>query len=263
MPAQRWTTLTLLALGYGLALFYGQLSLPVIVTFGLLVMAGMCVRPFNHWGVRTAGHLLFIGLAAGLASHWLSGFFSARVIAGVRFTPEAAPFSMYLNLDKPLIGFWLVLACPWLFISTSWRQSLKTTSITLPVTTAVCLATALSLGLIGWVPKWPDQAGIWAINNLLLVTLTEELVFRGYIQGGLARLLQRLPYHQVLAIILASLLFGLSHMGAGWQWMLLAGMAGIGYGIAYRFGGLWAAVLTHFGLNLAHFGLFTYPMFDY
>jgi membrane protease YdiL (CAAX protease family) len=39
-------------------------------------------------------------------------------------------------------------------------------------------------------------------------------------------------------------------------------MAGIGYGIAYRFGGLPAAVITHFGLNLAHFGLFTYPMFN-
>jgi membrane protease YdiL (CAAX protease family) len=103
---------------------------------------------------------------------------------------------------------------------------------------------------------------IWAINNLLLVTITEELLFRGYLQQGLARLLHRLPYHQALAIGLASLAFGLAHMGAGWEWVLLAGMAGIGYGIAYRFGGLTAAVITHFGLNLAHFGLFTYPMFN-
>ncbi|GLU33340.1 hypothetical protein Busp01_31820 [Trinickia caryophylli] len=37
-------------------------------------------------------------------------------------------------------------------------------------------------------------------------------------------------------------------------------MAGIGYGIAYRFGGLGASVLAHFGLNAAHFFFFTYPM---
>jgi membrane protease YdiL (CAAX protease family) len=42
--------------------------------------------------------------------------------------------------------------------------------------------------------------------------------------------------------------------------VLLAGLAGVGYGLAYRFGGLGAAIATHFGLNLLHFGLFTYPM---
>ncbi|MGB9092022.1 MAG: CPBP family glutamic-type intramembrane protease, partial [Pseudomonas farsensis] len=53
---------------------------------------------------------------------------------------------------------------------------------------------------------------------------------------------------------------GLAHAGAGWQWVLLATLAGVGYGLAYRFGGLAAAIATHFGLNLLHFGLFTYPM---
>jgi membrane protease YdiL (CAAX protease family) len=262
MPALRWTALALLTLGYCIALTYGQLTLPVVVTFGLLIMAGICVSQFSHRGIRLFGHSLFIALAAGLASHWLPGFFNARVIAAVRFTQEAAPFSMFLNLDKPLIGFWIALACPWVFFAVSPRRALLTASITLPVTTVICLTGAVSLGIVGWAPKWPEQGMIWAINNLLLVTITEELLFRGYLQQGLARLLHRLPYHQALAIGLASLAFGLAHMGAGWEWVLLAGMAGIGYGIAYRFGGLTAAVITHFGLNLAHFGLFTYPMFN-
>lgn len=262
MPAQRWISLTLLALGYCIALVYGQLSLPVVVTLGLLVMAGLCVTRFNHRAVHAAGHGLFIALAIGLAIHWLPGFFSARVIAGVRFSPEAAPFSMYLNLDKPLIGFWIAIACPWVFAGVLWRRSLKTSALVLPITTAACLATATALGVTGWSPKWPEQTGLWALNNLLLVSLTEELLFRGYVQGGLTRLLRRFPCHEALAIVLAASLFGAAHLGAGWQWMLLAGMAGIGYGIAYRIGGLPAAVLTHFGLNLAHFALFTYPMFD-
>jgi len=262
MPALRWSTLTLLTLGYCTALVYGQLSTPVVVTFGLLIMAGICVSHFTHLAVRTLGHALFIALAAGLASHWLPGFFSARVITAVRFTPEAAPYSMYLNLDKPLIGFWIALACPWVFTAVALRRAVIATSVMLPVATVVCLITAMSMSLIGWTPKWPEQGGIWALNNLLLVTLTEELVFRGYLQGGLTRLLKRMPYHETLALLLASLAFGLSHLGAGWQWAALAGMAGLGYGIAYRFGGLPAAVITHFGLNLAHFILFTYPMFD-
>jgi membrane protease YdiL (CAAX protease family) len=262
MSALRWTTLMLLSLGYAVALTYGQLSLPAAVTVGLLTMAGICVSHFNHRAVNTFGHLLFIALAIGLASHWLPGFLNARAIAAVRFSPDAAPFSMFLNLDKSLIGFWIVLACPWLIYRASVARSAAVTASTFVVTTCVCMATAATLGILAWTPKWPEQSGIWIFNNLLLVTLTEELLFRGYIQGGLARLFKRLPYHDVLAIALASVVFGLAHLGAGWQWVLLAGTAGIGYGVAYRLGGLTAAVLTHFGLNLVHFSLFTYPMFN-
>jgi len=109
-------------------------------------------------------------------------------------------------------------------------------------------------------PKWPEQAWLWVLNNLLLVTLVEEALFRGYIQGGLSQRLKHLPYGENLALLLASLLFGLAHLSAGWQWVLLASIAGAGYGLAYRFGGLGAAIATHFGLNLLHFGLFSYPM---
>jgi membrane protease YdiL (CAAX protease family) len=262
MSAQRWTALFLLSVGYSVALLYGQLSVPVVVTLALLVMAWTCVNQFSHPAVRTFGHLLFIALSAGLASHWLPGFFSARVIAGERLSPEASPYSMYLHLDKPLIGVWIALACPWVFIVFNPRRWAVATAITLPVTAALCLNAAVVMGMVGWSPKWPEQAGIWAVNNLLLVSLTEELLFRGYIQGGLQRCFRRLPYHDAVAILLASALFGMAHVGAGWEWALLAGMAGLGYGVAYRLGGLPAAVLTHFGLNLLHFSLLTYPMFD-
>lgn len=262
MSALRWTTLALLALGYAVAFTYGQLSVPAVVTVGLLIMAGICVSHFHHRAVRSVGHLLFIALALGLASHWLPGFLNARAIAAVRLSPEAAPFSMFLHLDKPLIGIWVVLACPWVVYRATVARSAAVTAVALIVTATVCLTTAVELGLVAWTPKWPALSGLWMLNNLLLVTLTEELFFRGYVQGGLTRLFKRLPYRDVMAVALASAAFGLAHMGAGWQWVLLAGLAGIGYGIAYRLGGLSAAVLTHFGLNLVHFSLFTYPMFD-
>lgn len=262
MPAIRWTSLTLLTLGYCIALNFGHLSLPAAVTFGLLAMAGVCVTQFNQRAVVGFGHGLFIVLALALGIHWLPGFFSERVIAAQRFSPEAAPFSMYFNLDKPLIGYWILLVCPGLLPAISVKQIAKTAALTLFATCVACMALAVSLGITGWSPKWPEQGPLWLLNNLLLVTLTEELFFRVYLQGGLQRLFQRLRGGPALAICVASLLFGLAHLGSGWQWALLAGIAGIGYGLAYRFGGLQTAVVTHFGLNLVHFSLFTYPMFD-
>lgn len=125
----------------------------------------------------------------------------------------------------------------------------------------MCLVFALGVGLVGWAPKWPESAWLWLANNLLFVCFAEEALFRGYLQGGLSRLLaNRVPAAGTVALVAAALLFGAAHAAGGWQWVALATVAGVGYGLAYRAGGLQAAVLAHVGLNLAHFGLFTYPM---
>jgi membrane protease YdiL (CAAX protease family) len=260
MIALPWTYLALLSFGYGLALTYGHLGLMAAISVALLLVAGFAVRQQKLSIARYLGHGLFIVLALALAMHWLPGFYNGRAIDPQRFTDDAVPFSMYLNLDKPLIGFWLLLVCPWIVGRRSLRLSIYATAMALSLSAVLALGGALLLGVISWAPKWPDQAWLWTLNNLLLVTLVEEALFRGYIQGGLTRHFKNLPYGENLALLLASLLFGLVHVGAGWQWVLLASLAGVGYGLAYRFGGLGAAIATHFGLNLLHFGLFTYPM---
>ncbi|MHC8387437.1 lysostaphin resistance A-like protein [Pseudomonas sp. MDT2-39-1] len=260
MIALPWIYLALLSLGYALALTYGQLGWLAGISVALLLVAGFAVRQQKLPIARFLGHGLFIFLALALAMHWLPGFYNGRGIDPQRFTDDAVPFSMYLNQDKPLIGFWLLLVCPWIVGRRSLRLSAYATALALTLSTVLALGGALVLGVISWAPKWPDQAGLWVLNNLLLVTLVEEALFRGYIQGGLSRQFKNLPYGENLALLLASLLFGLVHVGAGWQWVLLASLAGIGYGLAYRFGGLGAAIATHFGLNLLHFALFTYPM---
>lgn len=260
MIALPWTFLALLSLGYALALTYGRLGWLAGIAVVLLLIAGFDVRQREIPFGRYLGHGLFIFLALALAMHWLPGFGNGRVIDSQRFTDDAVPFSMYLNLDKPLIGFWLLLVCPWIVGRRSLRLFLYATALALILSAMLALGGGLLLGVIGLAPKWPDSAWLWLLNNLLLVSLVEEALFRGYIQGGLSRCFKNLAYGENLALLLASLLFGLAHAGAGWQWVLLAGLAGIGYGLAYRFGGLAAAIATHFGLNLLHFGLFTYPM---
>ena len=260
MLALPWIDLALLSLGYGLALIYGQLGWLAAISVGLLLFAGFVVRQQKLPIARYLGHGLFVFMALALAMHWLPGFYNGRGIDPQRLTDDGVPFSMYLNQDKPLIGFWLLLVCPWIVGRRSLRLSIYATAMALPLSAVLALGGALLLGVISWAPKWPDHAWLWVLNNLLLVTLVEEALFRGYIQGGLSRCFKDLPYGENLALLLASLLFGLAHVGAGWQWVLLASLAGVGYGLAYRFGGLGAAIATHFGLNLLHFGLFTYPM---
>ncbi|WP_426205155.1 CPBP family glutamic-type intramembrane protease [Pseudomonas sp. TWP3-1] len=260
MTTLPWLSLALLSLGYALALSFGQLGWLALISIALLLFAGYAVRQQTVPFARYLGHGLFIVLAVALAMHWLPGFYNGRVIEPQRLTDNAVRFSMHLNQDKPLLGFWLLLVCPWIVARRSLRMTVYATAMGLALSAILALGGALLLGVIAWAPKWPDQAWLWLLNNLLLVTLVEEALFRGYIQGGLSRRFKHLPYGENLALLLASLLFGLAHIGAGWTWVLLATLAGVGYGLAYRFGGLGAAILTHFGLNLLHFGLFTYPM---
>lgn len=259
MLLSQWIGLFLLACGYALALAYGRLGPAAACTFIALLGAGWLVRRTAARWLNVLGHGLFTALAVGLAMHALPGFHNARVIHALRLTTDAAPFSMHLNLDKPLIALWLLLACPWIMRARSLRQGSASIAMALPLTAAACLGAAWLLDLLAWAPKWPAAAWLWALNNLLLVSLAEEALFRGYLQGGLQRGLARVPGGATLALLLAAGLFGLAHLGAGWSWVLLASLAGIGYGLAYRHGGLLAAVATHFGVNLIHFAGFTYP----
>lgn len=256
----RWLGLGLLALGYCAALVNGQLGPLAAIPIALLVLAAYAVSPRRKPLFQYAGHALFLTLAVALSMHWLPGFHNPQVIGPVRFTPDAMPFTMYLNLDKPLIGFWLLLVVPWIRPPYEPRVSLKAGVACLLVTAATCMTVALSLGLVAWAPKWPASSGLWLLNNLLLVTLTEEALFRGYLQGGLERIFKRWGWGNTLALCGSATLFGVAHLSGGWQWMVLGGVAGVGYGLAYRLGGLQAAIMAHFGLNLMHFLLFTYPM---
>ncbi|MDB5997072.1 MAG: protease family protein [Pseudomonas sp.] len=260
MLALPWIYLALLSFGYGLALVYGHLGWLAGLSGVLLLIAGYAARQHQVGFGRYLGHGLFLFMALALALHWLPGFYNGRGINPQRFTDDAVRYSMYLNLDKPLIGFWLLLVCPWIVGRRSLRLSVYATALGVTLSSVLALGGALVLGVISWAPKWPDQAWLWLFNNLLLVTLVEEALFRGYIQGGLSRQFKHLRHGDYLALVLTALLFGLVHAGAGWNWVLLASLAGVGYGLAYRFGGLGAAIATHFGLNLLHFGLFTYPM---
>ncbi|WP_175716459.1 CPBP family intramembrane glutamic endopeptidase [Burkholderia anthina] len=250
----------LAALGYAGALAFGKLSPVVLAPLALLAAAAWGVAPGRPLAVRIVAHLGFAALAIALSLHLIPGFHNPRVIGPTRFTPDAVPFTMYLNFDKPLVGLWLLWALPWVAPDVPLSRVLRTGAVAAAGTAAACLAGALLFGMVGWAPKWPASGWLWLVNNVLLVTLAEEALFRGYVQGGLTRLLGRVAWGPWAALAIGAVLFGAAHAAGGWPWIVLGTVAGVGYGVAWRRGGLLAAALAHAGLNVIHFGLFTYPM---
>lgn len=104
--------------------------------------------------------------------------------------------------------------------------------------------------------KLPEWWWVFAFNNLLFTCVAEEVLFRGYIQRQLG---QYVP--PLVAIAIASILFGLAHFSGGLLFVLVATLAGGLYGLTYLWTGkLSAAVLIHFAFNFVHFVFFTYPI---
>lgn len=252
LPPTGWVLLAMLGAGYALALSHGRLGLASVPVLAALLGAGVCVRAGGPaW--RGVGHVVFVCLALGLGLHGLPGFHNAVVPL-----PPASQWhalgSFYLNLDKPWIGVWLLLACPWVVPGRSPAQAVGTTLLVAPLTVVVCVVAALAMGLVVWLPGWSAAGLLWAANNLLLVCVAEELLFRGYVQGALAR---RWPDRPIRVTLAAAVVFGLAHAPGGLAWAVTAGLAGVGYGWAYHRGGLLAAVAVHFAVNLTYFAGFT------
>ncbi len=111
--APRLLTWGLLVVGYGMAFLLGQLGLLAAIAIVLLVCVGFVVTHKARPLYAYIGHIVFVITAIALFQHWIASFHNLRVIHAERFTQDAVPFTMYLNFDKSLIGFWLLLVCPW------------------------------------------------------------------------------------------------------------------------------------------------------
>ena len=102
--------------------------------------------------------------------------------------------------------------------------------------TPIALALGLGLGFLHLHRAWPGFAPIasaWFFT-FFFIAVPEELFFRGWMQNLLERRMGRTP-----ALILTAALFGLSHFNKravlfNWRYVLLAAIAGIFYGRAWR-----------------------------
>ncbi len=100
----------------------------------------------------------------------------------------------------------------------------------------IAIALGLGMGFLHVHAIWPRPAGLAAgfFFTFVFIAIPEELFFRGWMQNLVERRLGRTP-----ALLVTAVLFGLSHFNKravlfNWRYVVLAALAGIFYGRAWR-----------------------------
>jgi hypothetical protein len=224
----------------------------LLVTLAALLLAWRLPSLPGHGRILAWGALLVWAVA--LTLHLIPGFSNLKVLDQALAGPASAPFNMYLNLDKPLLLFGLLLACPTLLGKGGTIRWRPLALLLLPL--GALLVIAWQLGALKPEVGLPHWWWLFAFNNLLFTCVAEEALFRGAIQQGLAE-----RYRPWIGIAVAAILFGVGHLAGGALLALFATLAGICYGLAFQLSGrLTVAILLHFAFNFAHLALFTYPL---
>jgi CAAX protease family protein len=197
--------------------------LPVVVAWLLERAASADPQKNSNW--RDALVLLVLGLAVDL--RW---FDSA-------WPHDLEALGKLLLVDVGLYGFLAIRQLDGMGFEFRLRWSdAKTGLRELAFFAPVVLALGLVLGFIHPHANMPSPVRavkLW-VGIFLFVAIPEELFFRAWVQNLLERRMGRLP-----ALVIASVLFGLSHFNKrsthfNWRYVLLATIAGIFYGRAWR-----------------------------
>jgi membrane protease YdiL (CAAX protease family) len=242
----------LLGIGLYLALYFGSVNIKQPLTRGLITTA-------------------FIITSLALALRWIPGFNNLSIVSNTQITDDAISFTLYANVDKAIVG---LLLCAYFFSRTAscltpnLTSNIKAetnTKFTLPIliivsTILTTLMVALMIGLVSFEPKVPDFWLSFIAINLLFTCVAEEVLFRGLLQTKLAQTITSKRF-ALLAPVITACIFALAHFSGGFNYVLVAAVAGFGYSyIFYKTQRLEWAILCHWLVNICHFFFFTYPM---
>jgi membrane protease YdiL (CAAX protease family) len=148
-----------------------------------------------------------------------------------------AVFNKMLLLDAGIYGFLYVRQLDGIGFDLRLRlRDLRTGLREFGWYAPIAIALGFALGFLHLHARWPKPlplAGAF-LFTFAFIAIPEELFFRGWLQNLLERRLGRTP-----ALLLTSVLFGLSHFNKrtapfNWRYVVLAMVAGIFYGRAWR-----------------------------
>ncbi len=172
----------------------------------------------------------------------------------------AHTMSILLGMNVAVAGFLFVRRMDGIGYAFAWTKK-QTFAVCagILVMMAVAIPAGLALGFLHWAPGHAGWASLplVALGIFFFTAWPEEFVFRGLLQNMLSRTFKS----ENAGWIVASILFGLSHIANGffpnWKYALLATVAGFAYGWTWRkSGNIFASAILHCVVDTVWHALF-------
>lgn len=263
-----WLSTPLLAMAVALSVT-GFLPGSVMVLIALFALALVAFRKglFHHRNLVTVPAWLLAvisGLAVGL--YRPDGFNYPLIFSTEQLHEGGLPFALYVNIGKGLAGWLaLLLLLPLVDRRNAVVQGALSTVGLVLILTAIILITAVVLLDLALFTKPVGYLLPFGLVNLLITCVAEEAFMRLLFQLSLAlaftRLIPRQWPPQIIALLLTTGLFILTHSVASVELMVVFGLAGFCYGLVFLLTrNIYACIALHFLVNFMHFAFLTYPL---
>ena len=203
------------------------------VAIAALLHQARLVDPHQRGNWRDYLVLITLGLAVDL--RWFEP----------AWPPHLAVFNKILLLDAGIYAFFFIRQLD--NVGFDLRLRLRDIAIGLRefiFYVPIAIVLGMALGFLHFHPVWPRllQAVGAFFFTFFFIAVPEELFFRGWLQNLLEKSFERYSDRRIArnyALILTAILFGLSHFNKralhfNWRYVLLAAIAGIFYGRAWR-----------------------------
>ena len=225
-PAALSIPYVLVACGAGV-FRWGWFALYALLPVAIALLLGQAARVDAGQRGNWRDFLVLAALGLAVDLRWFETAWPAHL----------AVFNKVLLLDAGIYGFVLIRQLD----GTGFNLRLRLKDLGLGLRevafyTPLALALGLGLGFLHLHGAWPGllpMAGAW-LFTFFFIAVPEELFFRGWLQNLLEKRLGRYG-----ALFLTACLFGLAHFNKraahfNWRYVLLAALAGIFYGRAWR-----------------------------
>lgn len=233
--------------------------------FGVAVLA-CCLRKETLPGWAKAGLLvLLIPLAFWVATYRPAGFSYPLVFSLPGVADSMPRYEFFANMGKGLCGL-VLLYFLWArpraveFVAAPKCQILV--ALVSPFTVIALAIFVLDLDLQ---IKNLEQIFLFALGNLLIISLAEEVFLRLLLQQQLRNAIAKVTANhwlqELIPLLLVTAIFVAIHFGLSGVAVWIYALAGFLYGLSYTLSKNIAYPITvHFMVNQIHFSLLTYPL---
>ena len=257
-----WLWASFLTVSFVFAFLGKLIDLKIFVALAFLAGAHMTLASEAKGWIRLGAFVGAFLFSITLMGHFYPGFHNWKLMEGVQISQKAYPYTLYLNFDKPFVGFFpLAFTIPLLHSRFHLKAIVFRGLILSVVGVLIMIILSLYFHVVDIDLKFPHSSLIWLIANLFLVTIVEEAFFRGFLQREIFQQLKT-KWAGAFSIIAVSTIFALFHFGyvKDFNFITLTFIASLIYGSVYHFTrSIESSIFCHYLFNVVHFFCFTYP----